>query len=235
MRTKINASVGIKNTHGVLEFGTALWIDGNVLMIQSEGYMKPGTNCEIKLELAPAGGWIYSQAQIIHASPYAEEQQTRAVVRMLDLNARDQERLETYADIHHQHCLPRRAPTLGISTTGTARPPADDPTVHIRDPQFQLSDDERRLTVRWQNARTYRQDWAMHLAHGRLPAQCPRPLRRAFMLRLVLPTGFVASFPAEVGEKTHEGWNARFFIPVPARRRMEAIAQVGQRSIISAK
>jgi hypothetical protein len=236
MRTKINVSVGIKTAQGTMEFGTACWIEGHVLMVQTQGFMRPGSTCEIKLDLEPAGGWIYAPAQVMHTSAQIKHELCDAVLRLLELDERDQERLETFAEIHRQRSIIRRAPAPGISFTGQVEPPASNAAVPIREPQFQLSSDERRLTVRWSDNRSFRQDWAIHLAHGRLLAQCPRPFRRAFMLRIVLPNGFVATFPAEVGETTHEGWNARFLIPFAARRRLEIYAQAApKRSVINAK
>ncbi len=235
MRIKINASVGIKTAAGSMEFGSATWIEGHILMVQSHAYMETGSTCEIKLDLAPAGGWIYSSAQVLRAAPYKKNAINHVVIRMTDLSERDTERLESFSEIHQKRTIIRRPMASGISFTGRTQPPSESPAIPIREPQFQLSSDERRLTVRWRNERSFRQDWAMHLAHGRLPAECPRPLRRAFMLRVVLPNGFVATFPAEVGEKTHKGWNARFMIPVAARRRLETFAQSTSRTAASAK
>ena len=178
MRIKINASVGIKTAAGAMEFGTATWMDGHILMVESPAYMETGSTCEIKLDLEPAGGWIYAAAQVIRAAPYKPNTTNHVVIRMRELNERDVERLETFAEIQQRRTITRRPMASGISFTGRTQPPADNAAIPIREPQFQLSSDERRLTVRWRNERTFRQDWAMHLAHGRLPAQCPRPLRR---------------------------------------------------------
>jgi hypothetical protein len=236
MRTKVNVSIGVKTSRGVMQFGTVRWIDGNVLMIRTDDFMDVGSRCEVKLDLEPAGGWIYASAQIIHASPFAKDKICRAVLRMVNLSESDRERLETFTDFQRSCSVTRRPVAKGVSFTGTAPAPALETTIPIRDPQYQLSESGRSLTVRWREHRALRQDWALHLAHGRLPARCQKPQRRAFMLRIVLPNGFVATFPAEVGERTSEGWNAKFLIPIAARRRIEAFAQgTPQRRVLSAK
>ncbi len=45
------------------------------------------------------------------------------------------------------------------------------------------------------------------------------------MMRLMLPDGFVASFPAEIGEKLQDGWLVRFLVPHDAFSRMSSYAE----------
>jgi hypothetical protein len=236
MRTKVNVSVGVKTNHGVMQFGTVQWIEGNVLMIQTNDCMDVGSHCEVKLDLERTGGWIYAVAQIIHASPFSSNKECHSVVRMMDLSEQDRDRLAAFTDSKRGQSNTRRPIAKGVSFIGKESAPTMETTIPIRDPQYQLSTNNRRLTVRWRDSHGFRQDWALHLAHGRLPAKCPKPLRRAFMLRVVLPNGFAATFPAEVGEHTNEGWNAKFLIPMSARRRIEAFVQgAPRRSVLSAK
>jgi len=51
------------------------------------------------------------------------------------------------------------------------------------------------------------------------------------MLRLVLPDGFVATFPAEIAERNTVGWQARFLIPMGIRARMQRGADVAARQV----
>jgi hypothetical protein len=221
MRIKVNASVGIKTSGGGIDFGTVRWIDGDKLMLHSTGHLERGMRCELKLELHGAGGSIYTTGLVLKATGPRVDQDTKAVMQLGQLCERDQERLQTFIEIQEYPGVSHARLPQAISFAGSGPPPSSADTIPLRDPLYKLSDDGRRLTVRWHDGRTYRRDWALHLAHGRLPVSCAPPERRAFMLRLVLPDGFVATFPAEIAERNTVGWQARFLIPMAIRARMQ--------------
>ena len=66
---------------------------------------------------------------------------------------------------------------------------------------------------------------ALHLSRGRLPARGEPPHRRAFMMRIMMPDGFVTTLPAEIGEKIKGGWLVRFLLPHDAFSRMQTFAE----------
>ena len=146
-----------------------------------------------------------------------------------DSSERDQERLQSFVEMQQNAGRPQRRLPKGISVAGNAPAPAESEAIPLRDPLYNLSEDGRRLTVRWHDGRTFRRDWALHLAHGRLPVSCTAPKRQAFMLRLVLPDGYVATFPAEIAAKNTVGWQARFLVPMAIRERMERTARTTAR------
>ncbi len=225
MRIKIKASVGIKTPAGSIDFGTVHWIDDDKLMLSSPSHLEPGSACELKIELMGAGGWIYTQAHVLQSSDYQSDRNTRAVCHLSALSERDRERLQTYAAVQQNKGAPVTRVPCGIAFGGRSAPPSSSPAIPLRDPLYSISSDDRRLTVRWHDGRAYRRDWALHLALGRLPLTCKTPKGSAFMLRLVLPDGYVATFPAEIRDQTQAGWNAHFFIPLSLRRQMQAYAE----------
>jgi len=150
---------------------------------------------------------------------------TRGICRMLDLSQRDRARLNAFVDASvKSRRRPENRVAQNIYATGSTTPGAERGTVPLRDPQMTLSDDGRRITVRWHDRRAFRRDWDMHLSQGRLPAQGPPPRRAAFMLCLITPEGFVSTFPAEIGGTVDKGWVARFLIPMGPRQRMLELA-----------
>jgi len=231
MRVKLKASVGIKTPRGGIDFGTVRWIEGDKMMLSSAEHLERGMTCELKMELHGAGGWIYTSAYVLKASSYQSNQNTKAVVQLLDLSVRDQDRLQTFIDLQRNQGQPSRRLPSGISVAGSAPAPSSSGAIPLRDPLYNLSEDGRRLTVRWHNTKIYRRDWALHLAHGRLPVSCTAPRRKTFMLRLVMPNGFVATFPAEIAAQSNMGWQARFLIPMALRDRMQRIAEVAARRV----
>ena len=95
-----------------------------------------------------------------------------------------------------------------------------------------MSEDGRSLTARWHDARAFRRDWAIHLSRGRLPASGLPPRRRAFMMRIIMPDGFVTTFPAEIGETIKDGWTIRFLIPHDVYNRMRQYAERTVRKVV---
>ena len=229
MRIKVKASVGIKTPRGGINFGNIRWFDGDKVMLSSPGDLQRGMQCELKIELNGAGGWIYTQAHVLKATDYSREQNTRAVLQLANLSERDHERLQAYLNLQQNNGRPVRRVPRGIAVAGRADPPSEIEAIPLRDPLYALSEDGRRLTVRWHDTRTYRRDWALHLAHGRLPVSCNAPKRSAFMLRLILPDGYVATFPAEIAARNEVGWRARFLIPMTLRSHMERSARTTAR------
>jgi hypothetical protein len=51
------------------------------------------------------------------------------------------------------------------------------------------------------------------------------------MLRLILPDGTTATFPAEVSDQNSAGWKARFLLPMAIRAQMEAGADAPGRRV----
>jgi hypothetical protein len=113
-----------------------------------------------------------------------------------------------------------------LSTEQQRQPvtPMEQP-ISLHEPTISLSTDGRSLTAKWQDPRAFRRDWALHISRGRLPAQGVPPHRRAFMMRIMMPDGYVASFPAEIGEHLKEGWLVRFLVPHDAFARMRTYAE----------
>jgi len=226
MRIKINTSVSIKHRGSGIESGTVHWIDDDQLMISSPGHLDPHTPCELKIELTRTGEQIYTEAQVLRATSYQTGRGSRAICRMVKLSSQDQKRLERFLNTQRERPNSRAGITRGIAVSGRTPLPSADQTIPLRDPMFALSEDGRRVTVRWYNGKSYRRDWALHLSNGLLPISCTPPGRSAFMLRLVLPDGFVATFPAEISNQAASGWHARFLIPFGIRHRMQTSAQL---------
>ena len=105
------------------------------------------------------------------------------------------------------------------------QPPPNDKPISLHEPTISLSSDGRNLTAKWQDPRAFRRDWAIHLSRGRLPATGAPPRRRAFMMRIMMPDGFVTTFPAEIGETIQGGWLVRFLVPHDAFSRMRTFAE----------
>jgi hypothetical protein len=52
------------------------------------------------------------------------------------------------------------------------------------------------------------------------------------MMRIMLPDGFVTTFPAEIGETLNNGWLVRFLVPHGAYTRMRAYAEQRQQQVV---
>ena len=231
MRTQLKVSVGIKTPVGGLDSGVIRWIQGDAIMLSSSAYLEPGMFCELKLELSGAGGWINTRGRVLKTSKYSKNKETKAILRLDQLSERDQERLDTFVAFQKNQGRPVRRFPRGISISGNRPAPSSCTAIPLRDPLSQLSKEGRQLTVSWHSSRTFGRDWALHLAHGRLPLSCPAPERRAFMLRLILPDGTTATFPAEVSDQNSAGWKARFLLPMAIRAQIQAGADAPGRRV----
>jgi hypothetical protein len=52
------------------------------------------------------------------------------------------------------------------------------------------------------------------------------------MMRIMMPDGFVSTFPAEIGEPLKNGWLVRFLVPHEAFSRMRNYAESRSRKVV---
>ena len=52
------------------------------------------------------------------------------------------------------------------------------------------------------------------------------------MMRIMMPDGFVTTFPAEIGEILKDGWTIRFLIPHDVYGRMQRYAECMTRKVV---
>ena len=52
------------------------------------------------------------------------------------------------------------------------------------------------------------------------------------MMRVMLPDGFVTTFPAEIGETLQDGWLIRFLVPHDAFGRMSEYAETRRDQVV---
>jgi hypothetical protein len=52
------------------------------------------------------------------------------------------------------------------------------------------------------------------------------------MMRIIMPDGFVTTFPAEIGETIKDGWTIRFLIPHDVYNRMRLYAESAVRKVV---
>jgi hypothetical protein len=215
MKTRVQSTVGIKCRQG-FHFGTAEWIKGRAIQLLSPAGIKVGDHISLKIELTSSSEWVVSDAIVMRANPYQKDKMTRCVCKLVSLSAQDRKRLNGFV----ASSLDRSRDTINrvspnISAVGQHRP-EDTSTIALHQPTIEIAKDGRSVTTRWSQHRAFRRDWALHISRGRLPIDGIPPSRRAFMIRMMLPDGFVATFPAEVGEKTKSGWLMRFLVPTNA-------------------
>ena len=231
MKTRVQATVGIKCRQG-FHFGTAEWIKGRAIQLLSPTGIKVGDHISLKIELTSSSEWVVSDAIVMRATPYQKDKMTRCVCKLVSLSATDRKKLEDFVAISMKR---RRNPinriSQNISATGQ-HPASDTSTITLHEPTIELAKDGRSMTTRWSQHRAFRRDWALHISRGRLPIDGTPPNRRAFMIRMMLPDGFVATFPAEVGEKTKTGWLMRFLVPTNAYGRMAQYSEQRDRRVI---
>ena len=208
MRIRLQATVGIQTSRGVY-FGTTEWLRGRTLQFRISSDLRPDEEVVLKLELPDGNGWLLSQARILRTAPSNRDEANRVLARITSLSEADLKRLRRFREVAEQR-------------TQTSRPAEP---IALHEPTLSLSSDGRSLTARWRDPRAFRRDWALHLSRGRLPANGKPPHRRAFMMRIMMPDGFVAKFPAEIGEKTCSGWLVRFLLPRDAFGRMQTFAE----------
>ena len=231
MKTRVQSTVGIKCRQG-FHFGTAEWIKGRAIQLLSPAGIKVGDHISLKIELTTSSEWVVSDAIVMRAHPYQKDKMTRCVCKLTSLSATDRKKLNGFV----ASSANRRSRTIdrvspNISAVGQ-RPMPDTSTIPLHEPTIEIATDGRSVTTRWSQHRAFRRDWALHISRGRLPIDGTPPTRRAFMIRMMLPDGFVATFPAEVGEKTKTGWLMRFLVPTNAYGRMAEYSEQRGRQVI---
>ena len=207
MKIRMQATIGIQTHRGVC-FGTTDWIKGRTLQIRINTDLQLHEEVTLKLELPDGEGWLMAEARVLRVAASERDDTTRAITRITSLGLSDMKRLRRFLDAAERDA-----------------PPAPPTPIALHEPTVSLSSDGRNLTVKWQDPRAFRRDWALHLSRGRLPARGAPPHRRAFMMRIMMPDGFVTTLPAEIGEKIQGGWLVRFLLPHDAFSRMQTFAE----------
>ena len=203
----MQATVGIQTHRGVY-FGTTDWISGRTLQFRVAKVPQLNEEVLLKIELPDGGSWLMAEARILRTAPSSREETTRVMARITSLSHSDMKRLRRF-----------------LKAAERTQPPPSDKPISLHEPTISLSSDGRNLTAKWQDPRAFRRDWAIHLSRGRLPATGAPPRRRAFMMRIMMPDGFVTTFPAEIGETIQGGWLVRFLVPHDAFSRMRTFAE----------
>ena len=207
MKIRFQATIGIQSHRGV-HFGTTDSIKGRVIQFNSPAVLTEHEEIILKIELPDGGEWVLAEARVMRTAPSKRDETTRCMARISQMSPLHWTRLRKYL-------------------TSQQRPqgPTVEKPIALHEPTIAISSDGRNLTAKWQDPRAFRRDWALHISRGRLPAQGAPPHRRAFMMRIMLPNGYVASFPAEIGEQLKEGWLVRFLVPHDAFSRMRTYAE----------
>lgn len=216
MKIRIQTTIGIQTRRGV-HFGTSDWINGHTLQLRCPTPLRRGEAVTLKIELPGTGDWVLAEAKVMRTAPSVRDETTRILARIHTIAPEHRERLQTFI---------KSATAKPKSRNNTAK------AISLHEPTIALSTDGRNLTVKWSDPRAFRRDWALHLSRGRLPASGPPPHRRAFMMRIMMPDGFVTTFPAEIGETLNNGWLVRFLVPHDAYARMSAYAELRQQQVV---
>ena len=207
MKTRFQATVGIQSHRGV-HFGTTDSIKGRIIQFSSPAVLDDHEEVTLKIELPDGAEWVLAEARIMRTTPSKRDETTRCMARISMMSPNHWSRLKQY-----------------LASQQRTQGPTMEKPISLHEPTISLSTDGRNLTAKWQDPRAFRRDWALHISRGRLPAQGVPPHRRAFMMRIMLPNGYVASFPAEIGEKLKDGWLVRFLVPHDAFSRMRTYAE----------
>ncbi len=217
MKIRIQTTVGIQCHQGV-HFGTTDWIKGRTVQLRSPTPLRTDDEVTLKLELPDGGEWLLAQARVLKTAPGGFDETTRAIVRISSMKDRHRSRLHRF---------------LQQSATGPrALPKRPERPIPLHEPTVAMSSDGRNLVVKWSDPRAFRRDWALHLSRGRLPANGAPPHRRAFMMCVKMPDGYVTKFPAEIGETLNNGWLVRFLVPHAAFSRMRNYAEDHKRQVV---
>ena len=206
MKSRFQTTIGIQSQRGI-HFGTTDSIRGRIIQFGSPVAFDENEEVVLKIEIPDGREWLMAEARVVRTAPSKKDETTRCIARISSMTSVHRERLKRY--------LNGKQPTA----FRVQKP------VALHEPTLSISEDGRNLTAKWQDPRAFRRDWALHISRGRLPAKGVPPHRRAFMMRVMLPDGFVASFPAEIGEKLHDGWLIRFLVPHDAFSRMSTYAE----------
>jgi hypothetical protein len=216
LKIRIQTTIGIQSRRGV-HFGTSDWIKGHTVQLRSPAPLQCGEAITLKIELPGTGDWVLAEAKVMRTAPSVRDETTRILARIHTITPAHRKRLQTFI---------KSATETPNTRHKTARP------ISLHEPTIALSTDGRNLTAKWSDPRAFRRDWALHLSRGRLPASGPPPHRRAFMMRILMPDGFVTTFPAEIGETLNNGWLVRFLVPHEAFTRMRSYAEQRQQQVV---
>lgn len=217
MKVRIQTTVGIQSGQGV-HFGTTDWIKGRTVQLRSPTDLGTHEELTLKIELPDGSEWVLADARVIKTAPSGTDETTRALVRIIGMTTAHRERLRSF---------------LNEAQSGPlAEPQATIRPIPLHEPTMDMSSDGRNLFVKWADPRAFRRDWALHISRGRLPARGAPPHRRAFMMCIMMPDGYVAKFPAEIGETLNDGWLVRFLVPHSAFNRMRGYAEDRKRRVV---
>lgn len=217
MKIRIQTTVGIQCHRGV-HFGTTDWIKGRTVQLRSPTPLRTDDEVTLKLELPDGGEWLLAQARVLKTAPGGFDETTRAIVRISSMKDRHRSRLHRF--------LQQSAGGPRVLPKRSERP------IPLHEPTVAMSSDGRNLVVKWSDPRAFRRDWALHLSRGRLPANGAPPHRRAFMMCVKMPDGYVTKFPAEIGETLNNGWLVRFLVPHAVFSRMRNYAEDHKRQVV---
>ena len=215
MKSRFQATIGIQSQRGIY-FGTTESIKGRIIQFGCPVELDIDEKVTLKIELPDGREWILAEASIVRTAPSKRNETTRCMARIDRMSTSHRERLTRFL----KHNM-RRPVNMQVG-----------PPISLHEPTLSISDDGRSLTAKWQDARAFRRDWALHISRGRLPAKGAPPHRRAFMMRIIMPDGFVASFPAEIGEQLNDGWLIRFLVPHNAFLRMRSYAEIRKQNVV---
>ena len=215
MKSRLQTTIGIQSQRGIY-FGSTDSIRGRIIQFSSPVAFEQNEEVVLKIEIPDGGEWVLAEARIVRMAPSKRDETTRCMARISAMQPAHRERLQ-------RHIARTTKPVVDV---GVQKP------IPLHEPTLCISDDGRNLTAKWQDPRAFRRDWALHLSRGRLPAKGVPPHRRAFMMRVMLPDGFVASFPAEIGENLQDGWLIRFLVPHDAFSRMSTYAETRQERVV---
>ena len=209
MKSRFQTTIGIQSRRGI-HFGTTDSIKGRMIQFHGPVSFDRDEEVTLKIELPDGSEWILAEARIVRTAPSKRNETTRCMARISHMQPEHRKRL-------HRHLSKEKKAAANIEVSP--------PPIALHEPTIAMSEDGRSLTAKWYDPRAFRRDWALHISRGRLPANGAPPHRRAFMMRMMLPDGFVASFPAEIGENLKEGWLIRFLVPHDAFSRMREYAE----------
>ena len=219
MKIRIQTTIGIQGRNGV-HFGTTDWIKGRTVQLRSPVELDSHEEVVLKIELPDGGEWVLAQARVMKTAPSGTDETTRVLARISSMSAEHRLRLKMFLK--------------EASTTSMAQPDKPVRPIPLHEPTIAMSTDGRNLMVKWADPRAFRRDWALHISRGRLPARGTPPHRRAFMMCIMMPDGYVAKFPAEIGETLKDGWLVRFLVPHQAFGRMRGYAEDRKRRVVGA-
>ena len=215
MKSRLQTTIGIQSQRGI-HFGTTDSIKGRLIQFGSPIAFEQHEEVTLKIEIPDGGEWVLADARIVRTAPSKRDETTRCMARISYMRPDHLKRLKRHLD-------KIQAVPSNLSITQP---------VALHEPTVSMSNDGRNLTAKWQDPRAFRRDWALHISRGRMPAKGSPPHRRAFMMRVMLPNGYVASFPAEIGEKLKDGWLIRFLVPHDAFARMRTYAEERRRNVV---